>query len=59
MDLRPALYVALLAATLAGCASQPLEYRSQLEIPEGPGMFSGEDGAFVFRTRAARPAIDE
>ena len=51
MSARLALCCALLGAVLAGCAAAPFEYRSQREIPEGPGMFSGEEGAFVFRSR--------
>lgn len=39
----------LAAAALAGCGAVPFEYQSQREIPAGPGMFSGEDGAFVVR----------
>lgn len=49
MRIRQSLYIAALAAALAGCAAAPFEYRSSLEIPEGPGLFSGEDGAFVLR----------
>lgn len=60
MRVRQPLCIAALAAALAGCAAAPSEYRSQLEILEGPGMFSGEEGAFVFRTRpAARSAVEE
>lgn len=43
------LSLALAAATLAGCGAVPLDYHSQREIPPGPGMFSGEPGAFVWR----------
>jgi hypothetical protein len=50
------LSFALAAAALAGCGAMPFDYRSQREIPAGPGMFSGEEGAFVFR---ARPAAAE
>ncbi len=45
--LRTAAGIAL-AAALAGCGGQPVEYHSQNEIPEGPGMFTGEKGAAVF-----------
>lgn len=48
MGARQALSLAVLGAALAGCGAAPFEYRSQREIPEGPGMFSGEKGAFVF-----------
>ena len=51
----------LAAAALAGCAGAPFAYHSQREIPRGPGMLSGEEGAFVFRTpgAAAAPSADE
>lgn len=42
------LLVTLAAAgLLAGCAAQPADYRSARETPEGPGMFSGEDGRLL------------
>lgn len=37
----------LLAGVLAGCSVQPSEYRSDKEIPEGPGMISGQDGRLL------------
>lgn len=46
----------LAAAALTGCGAAPFAYHSQREIPAGPGMFSGEDGAFVFRAPGAAPA---
>lgn len=46
----------LAAAALAGCGAAPYSYHSQREIPAGPGMFSGEDGAFVLRAPGAAPA---
>ena len=45
----------LLCLALAGCAARPFEYRSQNEIPEGPGFLTGEAGAFVLRTDEAGP----
>jgi hypothetical protein len=39
-----------------GCGGAPFAYHSQREIPRGPGMFSGEEGAFVFRAPRAAPA---
>ncbi len=39
--------IALLAIVMTGCAAKRFEYRSATEIPEGPGMLSGEKGAFV------------
>ena len=46
------------AAALAACSAAPFEYRSQTEIPEGPGMLSGEAGAFSLRPGATLPARD-
>jgi hypothetical protein len=43
-----ALLVTVLATLLIGCAqAKPFEYRSDTEIKEGPGLFSGEKGAFT------------
>lgn len=39
--------LSLLAVFLAGCSATPVDYRPASEIPEGPGMFSGEEGAFT------------
>jgi len=44
-----ALAAALLALALAGCGATPFEYHSGTEIPRGPGLLSGDDGAFVWR----------
>lgn len=45
--IRHALAAAALLA-LGACAEvQPLDYTEAHEIPPGPGIFSGEDGAFV------------
>jgi hypothetical protein len=47
---------ALLAACAAlfGCAAaEPVPYHSQNEIPLGPGLFSGPEGAFVLRLHSA------
>ncbi len=54
---RVSLY-ALAAAALAGCAAAPFDYHSQREIPKGPGMFSGEEGVFAFRSRDTARASD-
>jgi hypothetical protein len=32
---------------IAGCGGQPFNYHSDNEIPEGPGVFSKEKGAFT------------
>ena len=45
--MRP-LLVAVCAA-LTACAAQPTPYHSQNEIPRGPGLLSGAEGAFVLR----------
>src|SRR5262245_12976721 len=39
-------YSILLAALLAGCNAQPLEYSKTGDIKSGPGMFSGASGSF-------------
>lgn len=44
---RSLLAPAMVALLLAGCNATPTDYRSQREIPEGPGMLSGEEGRFV------------
>ncbi len=42
------ILMVLASVVLAGCAhSQPYEYHRIDEIPEGPGLFSGEDGEFT------------
>jgi hypothetical protein len=48
---------ALLAwVALAGCAAEPVPYHSGNEIPRGPGLLTGAEGAFVLRTYAgAKP----
>lgn len=48
-------YRLLLPLLLAGCNAAPLDYHSPQDIPRGPGMFSGADGGFVMRTKAAQP----
>jgi hypothetical protein len=50
--------LALLLAMVAGCSAKSFEYRPTTEIPEGPGMLSGEKGAFVlYSGRDAANAI--
>jgi len=37
----------LISLLACGCANQtPLAYRDANQIPEGPGLFSGEEGEF-------------
>jgi hypothetical protein len=43
---RPFGLVALVS--LAACGGQPFEYTAADEIPPGPGLFSGPDGAFTY-----------
>lgn len=46
------LAVGALLAALSACAGKPLEPTKVVdEIPEGPGVFSGEDGEFVIYRR--------
>ena len=40
-------FAALLPVVLTGCGARYFEYHSATEIPEGPGMLTGERGAFV------------
>ncbi len=49
--------MAVLAGCLLGCAgAEPYEYRSDTELKQGPGLFSGKNGAFQIY---GRPAEDE
>ena len=40
-------FCAIVLAAMTGCGSQAYQYRSENEIPEGPGVFSGKDGEFT------------
>jgi len=40
-----ALVLAMIFA--AGCAAEPVAYHSGNDIPDGPGMLTGEKGAVV------------
>ena len=46
---RTALVTLALALGLAACGAKPLPYAAVDEVPAGPGLLSGEDGAFVIR----------
>ena len=59
MSARLVLSLALLGAALAGCGAAPFEYHSQREIPKGPGLFSGEEGVFAFRSGDTARSSDE
>ena len=41
------LFGAAVSVLLSGCAGEPFVYHSQNEIPEGPGVFSRDWGAFA------------
>ena len=57
MSAKQVLLTALLAIALAGCAATAEDYASDRELGSRPGLFSGEDGAFVVRVgEGARPA---
>lgn len=59
MDTRRLALIALVgvAGALAGCGTaKPVPYHSAQEIPQGPGMLSGDEGAFVFRVGGSAPA---
>ena len=49
--MRPLLLLALLAA---GCAAEPVAYHSGNDIPDGPGMLTGEKGAVVLNAEVWR-----
>ena len=46
-------FIVVLAATsLVACGGQPLRYTPVDEVPEGPGLFTGEDGEItIYRAR--------
>ena len=51
-----ALTAALAAcAALAGCGGQPAPYHSGNEIPQGPGLLTGAEGAWVVRPGRIEP----
>jgi hypothetical protein len=44
------------AVVLSACAGgKDLDYWSDNEVPKGPGLFSGEDGAFTIYRKEAKP----
>jgi hypothetical protein len=47
MLVRDLIVSALLLAVLAGCGGVPSHTQRRDEIPDGPGLFSGEKGHFV------------
>lgn len=42
--MRVTLGIIALALLVTGCSGKRFEYRHPGEIPDGPGMFTGEDG---------------
>jgi hypothetical protein len=53
--LRSALILAAVGL-ISACAGKPFEYRPQNEIPAGPGMLTGPEGAFVLHRTTAETA---
>lgn len=58
------LLIIMLAAVLAvnGCAvtPEPFDYHQDNELKQGPGLFSGEDGAFtIYRKPMASEVAKE
>ena len=51
-----ALGLLALAAALGGCGAAPFDYHAADDIKQGPGLFTGSEGAFVFRPGQAKPA---
>ena len=43
-----------LCAALARCASEPVPYHSQNEIPRGAGLLTGAEGEFVLNSEDYR-----
>ena len=51
MITRKTLFASLLTvAMVVGCGGKHFDYRSGKDIPEGPGLFSGDEGGFTFST---------
>ncbi|WP_157953720.1 hypothetical protein [Oceanimonas marisflavi] len=41
--------IVLMVLLLGGCGGTPASYHSEREIPEGPGLLTGEDGVYQYR----------
>jgi hypothetical protein len=41
------IVISIAAVVLTACGGKAFQYRSQNEIPAGPGLLTGEEGAFV------------
>lgn len=55
-------FVAVLVATaslfLFACQQKPIDYQPIGDIPQGPGLFSGEDGEFNLYHSRNQPSAD-
>jgi len=57
-----ALLVIILALSIGGCATapEPFDYPPDHELKKGPGLFSGEEGAFtIYRKPAPADEVSE
>ena len=41
------VFLLMICCVVAGCAAEPVPYHSGNEIPQGPGLLTGPEGAFV------------
>lgn len=46
------IVISIAAVALTACGGKAFQYRSQNEIPVGPGLLTGEEGAFVLHRSA-------
>ena len=48
------IWMAFTLAGIFGCGAKSYDYHPHHEIPEGPGVFSGDDGAFpIYKSKDA------
>ncbi len=59
MKIRNVLLGSLLAVTFAGCGGTYYERTPVDAIPEGPGMFTGPEGAITLNTERKSPSSPE
>ena len=58
--LRVTFVTLIVGVLLTACANQqPFEYQSASEIPDGAGMISGEDGAFILYSSERKDAPNQ
>jgi hypothetical protein len=50
---------AIVMVTLSGCANRPFPYQEGDDIPQGPGVFSGENGEFILYDSESSPTEKE